>query len=487
MHHLSAHQIHALFTSGELSAEEITERTLQRIQQHDPSLQSFLHVFSQRARKKAKALDQKRKNNQPLGKLAAIPIGLKDLIHVKGEITTCASQFLKNYRALFDATVVRFLEEEDAILIGKTNMDEFAMGASGTHSAFSPTKNPWDLTCSPGGSSSGSAAAVSAGLCPVTLGSDTGGSIRQPAAFTGITGFKPTYGRISRYGAVAFASSFDQLGPFARSTKDIALLMEVLGRPCARDATSIQTPPPDYAQEMKKPIKNTKIGVPWSFLETLNGESRQNFDQAIEVFKSLGVQIVDVDLTILKYGIAVYYILTSAEASTNLARFDGIRYGTRSKTAKTLEEIYDYSRSEGLGSEVKNRILLGTFVLSGGYHDAYYTKAQQVRTLVIKKMREAFGKCSLIALPTSPGTAFSLHGMQDPLEEYLQDLYTVGAPLAGLPAISIPSGLSQDNKPFGLQLIGPQMHDAQVLTYAQAFESATPFAQAIPPAFRGAV
>lgn len=483
MHNLSAHQIRTLFTSGELSAEEITEKTLQRIDRHDGSLQAFLHVFNDRARKKARALDLKRKNNQPLGKLAGVPIALKDLIHVKGEITTCASKILQNYRAVFDATVVRFLEEEDAILIGKTNMDEFAMGASGTHSAFFPTKNPWNLACSPGGSSSGSAAAVSARLCPIAIGSDTGGSIRQPAAFTGIVGFKPTYGRISRYGAVAFASSFDQLGPFARSTKDIALLMEVLGRPCARDAMSIQTPPPDYAHEMKKSIQNTKIGVPWSFLETLNGESRQNFDQTIEVFKSLGAQIVDVDLSILKYGIAVYYILTSAEASTNLARFDGIRYGIRSKTAKTLEEIYDYSRSEGFGSEVKNRILLGTFVLSGGYHDAYYTKAQKVRTLIIKKMREAFGKCSMIALPTSPGTAFPLHGIQNPLEEYLQDLYTVGAPLAGLPAISIPSGLSQEKKPFGLQLVGAQMHDAQVLAYAQAFESATSFAQAIPPGF----
>ncbi|MBS0629980.1 MAG: Asp-tRNA(Asn)/Glu-tRNA(Gln) amidotransferase subunit GatA [Verrucomicrobia bacterium] len=481
-----AHHIHSLFTSGQRSAQQIVEETLKRVDHHNGQLNAFLSVFHEKALEKAKELDKKRSQNKPLGKLAGIPIGLKDNILVKGEVTTCASKFLEGYRAPYNATVTRLLEEEDAILIGKTNMDEFAMGGSGIHSAYSIAKNPWDLAYTPGGSSSGSSSAVAARLCPIALGSDTGGSIREPAAFTGITGFKPTYGRVSRYGLVAFGSSLDQIGPLTLTAKDAALVMEILGQHCDRDSTSISTPSPRYTVEIDQPIAHTRVGVPWSFLEQLQGEPRQNFEAAIDVLKSLGVEIVDVDLDALKYGIAIYYILAAAEASTNLARFDGIRYGIRSKNAKTLEEIYQLSRAEGFGSEVKNRILLGTFVLSSANQDTYYAKAQKVRTVIIRKMREAFEKCAVIALPVAPGTAFLLEGgVSTPLEEYLQDLYTVGANLAGVPAISIPSGLSANGKPYGLQLMGPQLHDAAVLRYAHAFQKATNYTSLAPSGFGG--
>ncbi|NGX38122.1 MAG: Glutamyl-tRNA(Gln) amidotransferase subunit A [Chlamydiae bacterium] len=471
------------FTSGDLSAEEITARSLKQIEIRDKKLNSFLSVFHERAIETAKALDAKKKNGKPLGKLAGIPISIKDNIQIQGEITTCASKILANYRSPYDATVIRLLEEEDAILIGKTNMDEFAMGGSGTHSAFGNTKNPWDLACSPGGSSSGSAACVSAGFCPISLGSDTGGSIRQPAALSGITGFKPTYGRVSRYGLVAFGSSLDQIGPLTRTVQDAALVMEVLGKHCEKDSTSVNTHV-QYLAEIEKPIANTRVGIPWHFLEQLQGEPRDNFEQSLEVLKALGVEIVDVNLDMLKYGIAIYYIIATAEASTNLARFDGIRYGVRSPNAKTLGDIYEDSREEGFGWEVKNRILLGTFVLSSGEKNAYYAKARKVRTLIIDQMRTAFQKCNMIAIPSAPGTAFSLTGIKDPLDEYLQDLYTVGANLVGLPGISVPSGFSSDKKPFGIQFMGPQMHDAEVLRYAHAFQTATDFV-AYPPEFGG--
>lgn len=482
-HLLSAHALNQLFRSGELSAEEIVQLSLKRIAHFDPDLGSFLVVYNQRALEKARALDLKRKNNGSLGKLAGVPIGIKDNIHVHGEITTCASQFLKNYRAPFDATVTRLLEQEDAIIIGKTNLDEFAMGASGRNSAFFATRNPWNLSCVPGGSSSGSAAAVSARLCPLSLGSDTGGSVRQPAALTGVIGFKPTYGRVSRYGLVAYGSSLDQIGPIAHNVKDIALTMEVLGRHCEKDATSLPFPPHSYVHEMEHPIRDGRIGVPWDFLKNLSSEIRAKFDDAMKVYESLGYKIVPVDLSLFKYSIAVYYIIATAEASTNLARFDGIKYGLRSKRATTLDEVYNFSRAEGFGQEVKKRIMLGTFVLSSGYQDAYYVKAQAVRTELIKQIREAFSKCHVIAMPTAPNPAFTPGANPDPLAEYLEDLYTTGANLTGVPAISIPMGFTSDRKPLGLQLYGPQMKDGLVMNFAHAYEKATTFTQAIPPGF----
>ncbi|HSX12791.1 MAG TPA: amidase family protein, partial [Rhabdochlamydiaceae bacterium] len=377
MYKLPAHILSSHFKKGELSAEKITDTFLRRIAHFDSKLGSFLSVFSEKALNKAKELDKKRKKNQPLGRLAGLPIGIKDIIHIKGEKTTCASQFLSNYRALFDATTVKLLEQEDAILIGKNNMDEFAMGSSGEHSAFYPTKNPWDLSCSPGGSSSGPAAAVSARLCPLALGTDTGGSIRQPAAMSGIVGFKPTYGKVSRFGLVAFASSLDQIGPFATSVHDIALMMDVIAQHDPMDATSFNLPAVAHVEMMQRPIKGETIGVPLSFLKDLPEETKVNFQLCLDTYKQLGAKIVEVDLDILKYSIATYYIIATAEASTNLARFDGIAKGKRSAHATTIEELYNFSRQEGFGQEVKNRILLGTFVLSSGYQDAYYKKAQK--------------------------------------------------------------------------------------------------------------
>lgn len=481
----SAHDLHQRFASGEMSAEAIVDATLKRIKLLDPKLGAFLAIYEERSKERARALDLKRKNGQAVGKLAGVPIAIKDNIHVHGEFTTCASKFLQNYRAPFDATVTRLLEEEGALIIGKTNQDEFAMGGSGEHSAYFPTKNPWDLTCIPGGSSSGSAAAVSARLCPLALGTDTGGSIRQPAAFTGIVGFKPTYGRVSRYGLVAYGSSLDQIGPMAYNVKDAALVMDVIGRHCEKDATSRKLPPQNYSHECEIPIREATIGVPWKLLEDLNPEIRGLFEKSLDIYKQMGVKIVPVDLDLIKYSIAVYYILATAEASTNLARFDGIRYGLRSHRAKTLEEVYLFSRAEGFGYEVKKRILLGTFVLSSGYQDAYYNQAQCVRAGLIKELRQAFGKCQMIALPTAPSAAYKLGASHEPLDEYLQDLYTIAANLAGLPAISVPMGFTTDGKPVGLQLMGPELKDGDVLSYAHAFEKATPQFNKIPPGFGG--
>lgn len=480
MYSLSAIEIRDKFLRGELSAVAITQTFLDRIDRYDGQIGAFLSVFHERALKKAKVLDEKRAAGQKLGKLAGIPIAIKDNIHVKGEISTCASKFLTNYRAPFDATVVRLLEEEDAIIVGKTNLDEFAMGSSTENSALKKTCNPWDLSCCPGGSSGGSAAAVAARLCPIALGSDTGGSVRLPASFCGIIGFKPTYGRVSRYGLVAYGSSLDQIGPLATNTADAALIMEVIGQHCKNDSTSYSAPGENYLEKLDNNIKDMRIGVPWAFLEQLSPEPKQIFNNAINVLKELGAKVVDVDLSILKYSLAVYYILATAEASTNLARFDGIRYGHRSPRAKTLDEVYDFSKEEGFGPEVKRRILLGTYVLSAGYQDAYYKKAQKVRTLLIQSYQKAFQKCDLVATPVSPFTAFEIGTIKDPLQMYLEDIYAIGINLAGLPAVSVPEGFAHNGKPLGLQLIGPQKQDARVLRASDAFEKATRYHTAIP-------
>jgi aspartyl-tRNA(Asn)/glutamyl-tRNA(Gln) amidotransferase subunit A len=483
MHRLSAHALRDLFCKGEVSAQTIAESTLKRIAHCDPKVGAFLSVLSERMLDRAKQLDEKRKAGKPLGKLAGVPIAIKDNIHIQGEITTCASKFLQNYRAPFNATVVEELEKEDALLIGKTNLDEFAMGSSTENSAYHLTKNPWNLNCSPGGSSGGSAAAVAARFCPIALGSDTGGSIRQPAAFCGIVGFKPTYGRVSRYGLVAFASSLDQIGPFTHNVADTALVMEVLGKHCARDSTSLNLKAEDYLKNMQGEIRGKTIGVPWHFLEQLHDGAKAHFQRALEVFKELGVHIIDVDLDILKYSIAVYYILATAEASTNLARFDGVRYGKRSARATTLDEVYEFSKQEGFGPEVKKRILLGTYVLSSGYRDAFYKKAQKVRTLMIQQFNKAYEKCQIIAMPTSPMTAFPIGGIRDPLQLYLQDIFTICANLVGSPAISFPCGFSQEGLPFGCQLVAPQMHDGTILQFAHAFEKAAGLSHSIPKLF----
>jgi aspartyl-tRNA(Asn)/glutamyl-tRNA(Gln) amidotransferase subunit A len=480
MHTLSAIALRDKFLRKEISAVSIVQHFLSRIEKHDGQIGAFITVLKERALEHAQKLDEKLSRGEKMGKLAAIPIGIKDNIHVKGQITTCASKFLTNYRAPFDATVTELIEKEDGIIIGKTNLDEFAMGSSTENSALQKTFNPWNLKCTPGGSSGGSAAAVAARLCPLALGSDTGGSVRLPASFCGITGFKPTYGRVSRYGLVAYGSSLDQIGPLATSTEDTALIMEVIGKHCEKDSTSYQAAQENFLKGLTSNIKGMTIGVPNQFLAQLAKEPKEIFNRSLEVLKSLGATLVDVDLSLLNASVAIYYILATAEASTNLARFDGIRYGQRSPRAKTLDEVYDFSKEEGYGKEVKRRILLGTYVLSAGYKDAYYKKAQKVRTLLIDQYKAAFKKCDLVATPVSPFTAFEIGSIKDPLQMYLEDIYTIGINLAGLPSISVPQGLASDGKPLGLQLTGPQKSDQKVLTCADAFEKATGHYKAAP-------
>lgn len=483
LHHLTAISLKQRFLRKEITATAIVRHFLARIDRYNETLGAFLNVFHERALAKAENLDAKHARGEPVGKLAAIPIAIKDNIHVRGEISTCGSRFLEQYRAPFDSTAVALLEAEDAIIIGKTNMDEFAMGSSNENSAYRKAYNPWDLTCTPGGSSGGSAVAVAARLCPIALGSDTGGSIRQPAAFCGLFGHKPTYGRVSRFGLVAYGSSLDQIGPLSLNASDAALVMEVIGAPCAHDATSLQTPRESLLESLEISLKGKKIGIPWQFLEGLNPEIRAHFNTAMEAYKTLGATLVDVDLSILHHSLPTYYILATAEASTNLARFDGIRYGLRSKRAKTLEEVYDFSKEEGFGSEVKKRILLGTFVLSAGQQDAFYRKAQQVRTLIIRKYKEAFASCDIVATPVTPQEAFVMGSIQDPIAMYLQDIYTISANLAGVPACAIPYGLSASGKPLGIQLTGPQREDLRVFQFAHALEKTKQSVLNIPSQF----
>ena len=484
MYKLTAYQLHEKFCKKELSAEQIVRYFLKRIDSFDKKIGSFLAIYTERAIKKAQDLDKKLASGEPVGQLAAVIIAIKDNIHVKGEITTCASRFLTNYKAVFDSTVVRLLEEEDAIIIGKLNLDEFAMGSSTEHSALKETNNPWDLSCVPGGSSGGPAAAVAARLCQISLGSDTGGSVRHPAAFCGVLGLKPTYGRVSRFGLVAFGSSLDQIGPITTSADDMGMVMEVIGKHDPHDATSLHLHNDDYLSLMsKKDLKGRVAGVPWSFLESLSNEPKDLFLQSIKNLEKLGCKIVDVDLDILQYSLATYYIIATAEASTNLARFDGIRYGVRSKKAETLDQIYDYSRTEGFGSEVKKRIFLGTYVLSAGHQDAYYKKAMKVRLKIIDSFNKAFDGCDFIAAPVTPNFAFVKGAIRDPLEMYLQDIYTIGVNLAHLPAISIPCGFNSEDKPFGLQLIGNRRSDPFLCQAANAYTSSFPHISRIPPLF----
>lgn len=483
MHTLSARDLREKFASGALKAQEIIDFFLTRIHTHDPKLNAFLAVYDDKARKKAEELDKKRAQGKPLGRLAGVPIAIKDIINIKDEITTCGSKFLTNFKAPFSATIIELLEQEDAILLGKTNMDEFAMGSSTETSAFKKSNNPWNLKCSPGGSSGGSAVAVAARLAPIAFGTDTGGSVRQPASLCGIVGMKPTYGRLSRYGLVALSSSFDCPSPFATNVKDIALIQEITGKYCEKDSNSIPKPADEILNGLSSSLQGVRVGIPYAFINDLEPEYRTSFDRSIELMKERGASVVDVDLSILKYCLATYYVLMTAEASTNLARFDGVRYGVRSEQAKTLDEVYDLSRQEGFGNEVKRRILLGTFVLSSGYQDAYYKKAQKVRRLIMEKYAEAFKICDVIATPTSPFAAFEIGSIKDPLQMYLADIYTIGNNLAGLPGISVPADFTHTGLPIGLQLTGPQLSEPKLLSIAYAFEEASQVSNHIPPGF----
>lgn len=474
LHQFTAKQLHKSFIHGELSALAIAEGFLAQAQTYETQVGAFLSLDSDQILEQARALDHKRKQNLPLGPMAGVPIAIKDNIHVKGTTTTCASKILENYKALFDATCVAHLKNADALLFGKTNLDEFAMGSSTEKSAFKITRNPWDFNKVPGGSSGGSAAAVAARFTPLSLGSDTGGSIRQPAAFTGIVGFKPSYGRVSRYGLVAFASSLDQVGPFALTCEDAYHTFSIIGQSCPYDSTYIHQPIQSFESIERKDLTGVKIGVPFHLTQDLDPEIRKNFEKAVDDLKTLGASIIDINLDILKASIAVYYIIAPAEASTNLARFDGIRYGYRSPKAENLEDIYFLSKEEGFGQEVKRRILLGTYVLSSGFQHAFYEKAQKVRSLIRDQFKTLYARCDLIAMPCTTSTAFDIQAHLSPLQMYLQDLFTIPANLAGLPAVSIPSGFSKSGHPMGLQLQAPIMHDEFLLSCASVFEKMHP-------------
>jgi len=435
-------------------------------------LNAFLEIDRAGALKRAAAIDEKTAS----GPLNGIPIAIKDNICVRGMQTSCGSRILGPYKPPYNATAIDRLLDAGAVIIGKTNCDEFAMGSSNENSAFGPVKNPWDTSRVPGGSSGGSAAAVAAGIVPVALGSDTGGSVRQPASLCGVIGVKPTYGRVSRYGLVAFGSSLDQIGVFAQTAADAAAVLQVIAGRDTHDSTTAHVPVPDYIAETEKNVAGLRLGVSRTLLgEGLDAEVRAAIENAIDAYRALGAEIVDVELPHAKYAIAVYYIIATAEASSNLARYDGVRYGFRAEEAPALREMYRKTRDEGFGPEVKRRIMLGTYVLSAGYYDAYYLKAQQVRTLIKNDFAQAFAKCDAVLTPTAPSPAFRFgEKVDDPLAMYLNDIYTVTANLAGIPGISVPCGLSAEGLPIGLQLLGPNWSEGLLFRLAHAYQQANP-------------
>ena len=469
---LTIEELHKLYTSGEAKPSQICRDALDRIEKDNERLNAYITVNREAALELATAMDANIRTAIKQKPLAGVPVAIKDNMCLAGVRTTCASRILGNYVPPYTATAVRKLEEAGAIIVGKTNLDEFAMGSSTENSAFGPVRNPANEELVPGGSSGGSAVAVAAGHVPVSLGSDTGGSIRQPASFCGVVGLKPTYGRVSRYGLVAFASSLDQIGPFAANARDAARMLQVISGHDRYDSTSANAPVPDYLAGLTGDIKGLRVGVPPEcFGEGLDIEVKEKVETGIRRLADRGAEIVEISLPHTKYAIAVYYIIATAEASSNLARYDGARYGFRAEEARTLSEMYRKTRDEGFGAEVKRRIMLGTFVLSSGYYDAYYEKAQRVRQMLVNDFTEAFKRCDVIATPTAPTPAYRIgEKSNDPLAMYLGDIYTVTINLVGVPAISIPCGQSSAGLPIGLQLIGNHFHEARLLNTAYAFE-----------------
>ncbi|MEK7233099.1 MAG: Asp-tRNA(Asn)/Glu-tRNA(Gln) amidotransferase subunit GatA [Elusimicrobiota bacterium] len=473
----TAVQIADAVKKGEVDAEAVAGAHFARIDKLDGVVKAFLNVTKERALEQARAVDAKRKKGEKLGVLAGVPVALKDNIQLKGVETTCGSKILKGHIAAYDATVTQRLKAADAVIVGKTNLDEFAMGSSTENSAFQKTTNPWDPACVPGGSSGGSAASASARMCAFSLGSDTGGSIRQPAAFCGVVGLKPTYGLVSRYGLVAFASSLDQIGPLTRTVSDAELVLSVIGGHDPRDTTSAPNAPAASAPTPAD-LRGLRIGLPREyFIEGLDPEIEKSVRDAVAVFKLLGAEIKEVSLPHTKYAIAAYYIIAPCEASSNLARFDGIRYGFVDQGATNLHEAYEMTRGVGFGSEVKRRIMLGTYALSSGYYDAYYSKAQRVRTLIANDFKEAFKQVDLIAAPATPTPPFRFgEKTSDPLAMYLSDIFTIPSNMAGNASVSIPCGTSKTGLPLGLQLIADVFQESKMLSAAKAYETARPFA-----------
>jgi aspartyl-tRNA(Asn)/glutamyl-tRNA(Gln) amidotransferase subunit A len=462
--------------SGAVRPTEVVDQLAARVEAVDPKLKAYLHVDAGKARAQAEKAD----TSLPLG---GVPIAIKDVINVQGDPCTCASKILQGYVSPYDATVITKLREAGAVFFGRTNMDEFAMGSSTENSSWGATRNPWDLDRIPGGSSGGSAAAVGGHEAFAALGTDTGGSIRQPAALCSCVGLKPTYGRVSRYGLVAFASSLDQIGTFTKTTEEAAMLLKVIAGHDPRDNTSSEKPVPDYAEALRHGVKGLKLGVPKEyFIEGIDPEIEKAVRAAIEEYKSQGAEIVEVSLPHTKYAVAVYYIIATAECSANLARFDGVRYGKRADKAKDVLDLYGRTRAEGFGPEVKRRIILGTYVLSSGYYDAYYNRAQKVRHMIAQDFRQAFKKCDALLTPTSPTAAFKLgERTQDPLQMYLADIFTIAVNLAGICGVSIPCGFTSGKLPIGLQIIGPKWGEETMLRVAHAYEQATPWHKEKPP------
>jgi len=472
LNQLTAHEVVDLIKKKKITAYEVMQDIFNQIDKVDNLIKAFLVINREEALRQAKVIDTKVKNGEELPPLAGVAVAIKDIIATQGTETTCGSKILKGFIPPYNATVINKLKEAGAIIIGKTNMDEFAMGSSTENSAFGPTHNPWDLERVPGGSSGGSAAAVAADETFVALGTDTGGSIRQPASLCGMVGLKPTYGRVSRYGLVAYASSLDQIGPITKDVTDCALMMNVIGGHDNMDSTSVNLEVPDYLKPCQAGIKDLKIGVPKEyFIEGIDPEVKSALDRALKIFEKLGAKIEEVSLPHTEYSLPTYYLIATAEASSNLARYDGVQYGYRAEEYEDLSSMYQKTRSEGFGSEVKRRIMLGTYALSSGYYDAYYLKAQKVRTLIKEDFDKAFNKYDILVTPTSPTPAFKLNEkVSDPLTMYLSDIYTIPINLAGLPAISINCGYSKSNLPIGLQIIGRHFSEETILRAAYNFE-----------------
>ncbi len=471
---LTIHEARKKLDDKELSSVELTKAVLNRIEKTEDKLNSFVTIAGDEAMKSAKAADEMIAAGKARP-LTGVPLAIKDIFCTKGLLTTCSSKMLSNFVPPYDATTVSRLKAEGAVIVGKTNMDEFAMGSSTETSHFGTTKNPWDITKIPGGSSGGSATSVSADQCIASLGTDTGGSIRQPASLCGMVGLKPTYGRVSRYGVVAFASSLDQVGPMTKDVEDCAILLGSIAGFDPKDSTSIKNDVPDYKAMLSGDIKGLKIGVPKEyFVDGMDEEVAQAVRKSIDDMKSMGAEIVEISLPHTEYAVAVYHIVAPAEASSNLARFDGVKFGHRASDVDGLIDMYKKTRSEGFGEEVKRRIMLGTYALSAGYYDAYYLKAQKVRTLIARDFKEAFEKCDVIVTPTTPTTAFGIgEKNDDPLQMYLSDVLTISCNLAGIPGISIPCGFSKAGLPIGLQMLGNHFDEATILRAAHAYEQST--------------
>jgi len=472
LYQLPAHQLHKLIKKKEISVEEIITSLFKRIEEVEDKIKAFLFLNKEEALKEAKKWDKKFSQGEKPGPLTGIPIAIKDNICIKGKETTCASRILKGFYPPYSATVIERLKKAGCIFIGKTNLDEFAMGSSTENSAFKITHNPWNLKTIPGGSSGGSAAAVSSGEATMALGSDTGGSIRQPAALCGVVGLKPTYGRVSRYGLVAFASSLDQIGPITKDVTDCAYLLKIISGKDKFDSTSLNYPVPDYPEFLIPDIKGMKIGLPQEyFVGGIEKEVKESILKAGKLLEKLGAHLEEVSLPHTEYAVATYYLIATAEASSNLARYDGVKYGYRTKENRGLIDMYKKTRREGFGDEVKRRIMLGTYVLSKGYYENYYGKAQRVRTLIKEDFEKVFKEFDALITPTSPTVAFKIgEKVDDPLKMYLSDIFTISANLAGIPGTSIPCGFGRDNLPIGLQILAKPFNEEMLIKIAYAFE-----------------